>query len=98
MIVADNRQNAAKSRGPGRVGVFEDIAGAVDARCLAIPDAEQAIEPRAWEETELLRAPDGRGPEVFVQPFPEFDIMVVQPGLGRAQLLVISAERGAAIA
>ena len=45
MVVAHQRQHAAVARGAGEVGVAEHVAGAVDARPLAVPDAEHAVEP-----------------------------------------------------
>ena len=45
--------------GAGHVGVLEDVGAAVDARALAVPDAEHAVELlRLRIEVELLRAPD----------------------------------------
>jgi hypothetical protein len=77
--------------------MLEHVARAVDAWGLAVPDAEQAIIPGAGEQAELLAAPDGCGAEVFVQTFPEFDVMRVQPFLRGAQLLVISTKGRPAI-
>ena len=97
VVVADNGQHAAECRRTCRIGVLEDVARPVDARRLAVPDAEQAIIAGARKEAELLAAPDGGGAEIFVQTFPEFDVMCIQPFLGGAQLLVISAKGGSAI-
>ena len=98
MIVADESEHPAQRRRAGGVGMLEHIARPVDAGGLAIPDAEQAIESRAWKQAELLAAPDGGGAKVFVQTFPEFDVVRIQPFLRRTQLLVVSAQRRAAIA
>jgi hypothetical protein len=92
-----NGEHAAKCGRACGIGMLENVARAVDARGLAIPDAEQAIIPGAGKQAELLAAPDGCGAKVFVQAFPEFDVMRVQPFLGGAQLLVISAKGRPAI-
>jgi hypothetical protein len=92
VVVADNGEHAAECGRACGIGMLEHVARAVDARRLAVPDAEQAIIFRAREQAELLAAPDGCGAEVFVQAFPEFDVMRVQPFLRGAQLLVISAK------
>ncbi len=41
MVVAHQRQHAAMLRRAGEVGVAEDVAGAVDAGALAVPDARR---------------------------------------------------------
>ena len=59
VVVAGDRDHAAERRGAAEVGVLERIAAAVDARALAVPDAEHAVELLARRiELELLRAPD----------------------------------------
>ena len=44
VVVAGERDHAAVLRGAGHVGVLEDVGAAVDARALAVPDAEHAVE------------------------------------------------------
>ena len=44
VVVAGDRDHAAVLRGAGHVGVLEDVGAAVDARALAVPDAEHAVE------------------------------------------------------
>ena len=43
VVVTGNGQDTAMSRRTGGVGVLEHIARAVDARPLAVPDADDAI-------------------------------------------------------
>ncbi len=43
MVVAENREDAAFRGGPGKIGMLEHVAGAIDARGLAIPYAEDAV-------------------------------------------------------
>ena len=66
VVVAHQRQHAAEFRGAGEIGVAERVAGAVDARPLAVPDAEHAVVLALAAQLGLLRAPQrGRG-EVLV--------------------------------
>ena len=73
--------------------MLESVSRPVNAGRLAVPDAEQAIILCAGKQAELLAAPDSRCAEVFVQAFPELYVVLVQPCLGRAKLLVIPAPR-----
>ncbi len=98
VIVAHQRQHAAVLRGAGEIGVAEDVAGAVDARALAVPHGEHAIELAFAAQLGLLRAPDGGGGEVFVEPALEADVAFFELPLGADELLVEAGERGAAIA
>ena len=78
MVVAGEREHAAIARGAGRIGVLERIDRAVDARALAVPDAEHAIDLGAREQADLLAAPDrGRG-EVLVQAGHEGDVVLLR--------------------
>ena len=67
VVVAHQRQHAAMLRGAGEVGVAEDVAGAVDARALAVPDAEHAVVLALAAQLGLLRAPERGGGEVLVE-------------------------------
>ena len=74
------------------------IAGAVDARPLAVPEAEDAVEAPLAAQFRLLRAPQGGGREVLVDARIEDDARRLQH-VGRApELLVEAAQRRAAIA
>ena len=75
VVVAHQRQHAAVLRGAGEIGVAEHVAGAVDARALAVPDAEHAVELALAAQLRLLRAPQrGRG-EVLVDAGLEHDVV-----------------------
>ena len=76
----------------------ENIAAAVDAGPLAVPDADHAIIFGAGREIELLRAPDRGGGEVFVHARLEFDVVLFEVLSGGEELLVIAAKRRAAVA
>jgi hypothetical protein len=78
--------------------VLEYIARAVDARRLAVPDAEHAIELRAREGVCLLAAPHGSRAEVFVEALPHLYVVGVEQLFHGGKLLVVSAERRTAIA
>src|SRR6185312_4004582 len=80
------------------IAVAEDVAAAVDAGTLAVPDADHAIVVRAGREVELLRAPDRGGRQVLVHAGLEFDVVLLEMFSRGEKLLVIAAERRAAIA
>src|SRR5712691_11058128 len=82
----------------GEVGVAEHVAGAIDARALAVPESEHAIELALAAQLRLLRAPQrGRG-DVLVDAALEADVVFVERALRADELLVERAERGTAIA
>ena len=98
MVVAHQGDDAAVLRRPGEVGVAEHVAGAVDARPLAVPDAEHAIELALATQFGLLRSPQcGRG-QFLVETRLEGDIGRGQLLRRAHELLVEAAERRAAIA
>jgi hypothetical protein len=67
VIVRRQREHAAEFRRAGGVGVFEYVAAAIHARTFAVPHAEHAIDLGAREQIGLLRAPDHRRAEIFVE-------------------------------
>ncbi len=98
MVIAHQDENAAIRRGARHIAMLEHVAGTVNARPLAVPDAEDAIEIGLAEHGKLLRAPDaGRG-QILVHARLEMDIVVFQERLRLPQGLVIQTERRAAIA
>ena len=97
MVVAHQRQHAAMLGGAGKVGVAEDVAGAVDARPLAVPHGEDAVVPAFATQFRLLRAPDRGGGEILVDPALEEDVVLLQMGRGAEELPVEATERRTAI-
>ena len=85
-------------RRAGKIGVAEDVAGAVDARPLAVPDREHAVMLAFAEQFGLLRAPAGGRRELLVEARLEDDVGLGELLLGLPQLQVEPAERRAAIA
>src|SRR6185437_14287500 len=74
------------------------VAAAIDAGALAVPDADHAIILGARRQVELLRAPDrGRG-QILVHAGLELDVVLLEMLSRGKQLLVVAAERRAAIA
>ena len=98
VVVAHQRQHAAMLRRACQVGVTEDVARAVDARPLAVPDGKDAVVAPLAGEFRLLRAPAGGGCEFLVQPRLEDDIGRRKLPFRFPQLQVEPAERRAAIA
>src|SRR6185437_15310032 len=81
-----------------RIGVLERIDRAVDARPLAVPDAEHAIDLGAGKQPDLLATPDrGRG-KVLVQAGNESDVLGLQERLRAPQRVVVHAKWRAAVA
>jgi hypothetical protein len=97
MIVAGDRKDAPVTGDAGEIGVLEHVSGAIDARRLAVPEAEDALDPRPRKQPDLLAAPHGRRREVLVHAFLEGDLFGVQKTLRTMQLLIVTAERRAAI-
>src|ERR1043165_7708593 len=98
VVVADQGTPAAVLRGAGEIGMAEDVAGAIDARPLAVPHAEYAVVLALAPQLRLLRAPDGGRGKVLVQAGLEQDVARRGAGLRAHELLIGRAERRAAIA
>ena len=71
---------------------------AVDARALAVPDAEHAVVLALAAQLGLLRAPQRGGGEVLVEAGLEHDVVRREHAARALELLVEPAERRAAIA
>ena len=98
MVVAGEAQHAAVFGRARRIAVAEHVAAAVDARALAVPDADHAIIVGAGRKIELLRAPDRGRREVLVHAGLKLDVVLFEMLAGGEQLLVVAAERRAAVA
>ena len=98
VVVAHQRDDAAVLGGAGEIGVAEDVARAVDARALAVPHAEHAIELALAAQLGLLRAPQRGGGEFLVDPGLELDVGGGDMAGGAHELLVEAAKRRAAVA
>ncbi len=97
MIVAGDHQHPAVTCRAGGVGVAEDVAAAVNARPLAVPQAKHAVVAGTGKQADLLAAPHGGRCHVLVQPRLEGDVMVGEMRLGLPQTLIERPERAAAI-
>ena len=98
MVIPRHRQHAALGEHAREIGVFEGIAGAIDAGGLAVPHTEHAIVESAGEQIGLLAAPDGGGGEVFVEALFEHHLGGLQVFGGARGLLVEAPQRRAPIA
>ena len=92
MIVTDDGQDAAVGRGAGGIGVFEHVHGPIEAGALAIPDAENAIDRCARPHADVLRPPDCRGAEFFVDARNENNVALGEQLFGAPQLLIVAAQ------
>ena len=98
MVVAHQGEHAAMLRRAGEIGVAEDVARAVDARPLAVPDRKDAVVLAFAEKLRLLRAPAGGRGKLLVEAGLEDDVGAGELLLGAPELLVETAERRAAVA
>ena len=98
MIVARHGQHAAMLGGAEEIAAVQRIAGAIDARALAVPHAEHAIDALAGEGIELLCAIQHGGGKVLVDAGLEADVQRGQHRLAVPDLAVEPAQRRAAIA
>ena len=67
----------------GEIGVAEHIAGPIDARALAIPHAEHAIELALAAQLGLLSAPERGSGEFLVDAGLELDVGRQRAGAAR---------------
>ena len=98
VVVSGERQHPAVRRGAGEVGVLEHVARTVDPRPLAVPQAEHPLVAGAAEQPGLLAAPYRGGGEVLVDAGLEADVVAIEKARRAPQLLIVGAERRAAIA
>ena len=98
VVVARHRQHAAMLRGADEIAAVQRVAGAIDARALAVPHAEHAIDALAGKGVELLRAVQHGGGEVLVDARLEADVLLGQHRLAVPELPIQPAQRRAAIA
>jgi uncharacterized protein (TIGR00369 family) len=98
VIVAERKEDAAVRGRAHPVRVLDRVPRAVDAGALAVPDREHAVDLRPGQQRDLLCAPDRGGGEVLVDARLELDLRRGEQLAGRRQLLVVAAERRAAVA
>ncbi|MGF6480660.1 hypothetical protein QFZ91_002823 [Paraburkholderia sp. JPY419] len=98
VIVAGDHQHAAVRRRAVRVAMLQRIARAVDARALAVPHREYAIDGTLGIGFDALRAEHGGAAEFFVDRGQKADIARGEQFFRLPQLLIDHAERRAAIA
>src|SRR6201988_4087568 len=75
----------------------ENIAAAVDAGALAVPDADHAVVLGAGRQAELLRAPDRGGGQVLVHAGLELDVVLFEMFSRGKELRVVAAKGRAAV-
>ncbi len=93
MIVAIYNQHPAVAVRARVVAVLEGVHAAVDARSLAVPDREHAVDLRVRDKIELLCASDRGRSEVFVDTGLETNVVPVEQITCLPQGGVQSAER-----
>jgi hypothetical protein len=98
VIVAGHEQHAAMLRGAGMAHVLEDVAAAIHAGRLAVPQRKHAVVVAVAGEVNLLRAPDRGGRELFVDAGQEADGVGGEVLFGLPEGFVDPAERGAPVA
>ena len=97
-IVADHQQCAPGRAGAGGVGMAQRVAGAIQARRLAVPEAEHALMAGPRKQAHLLAPPHRGGGEILVDCRLEDDSPGLQAWRQPPEFPVQAAERGAAVA
>src|ERR1700738_2208950 len=98
VVVAHEREHPAIFRSAGEIRVSEHVAGAIDPRALAVPEAEHAVELALPTQLGLLRSPQRRGGDVLVDAGQKSDVIAIELALRPNELLVERAQRRAAVA
>ena len=95
MVIACDRNHAAPGRSASHVGMLKHIATPVYTRALAVPNTEHTVKPVAARrrKTELLRAPQGGGRQLFIHAGLKHDVVRLEVGTRLLQCLVIAAQR-----
>ena len=75
MVIPCNCEHAAIARRAERIGVFDDVHTAVNARAFAVPHAKNTIEARALEQVGLLAAPYRRSGKILIHPRLEVNLV-----------------------
>ena len=76
----------------------ENVAGTIDARSLAIPNTEDTVILRPFEQAQLLAAPKRRCRQVFVDGGMEFDMVIHEKGFCCTEFPVDAAQGRTAVA
>ncbi len=82
VVVAHQDEDAAVFRSAGVIGMAEDVACAIDARALAVPDCKNPVVFALTPQLRLLRAPDCGRCKVLVEARLEADVVLDQMRLG----------------
>ncbi len=97
-VVADQRDRAAARIGSGKVGVPHCVAGPVQARCLAVPDAHHPVRALRAEPFGELAAHHRRGRQFLVQAGPVDHVVLGEQLRAAGQLQVEPGQRRALVA
>src|ERR1700732_3489041 len=98
VIFSHEGTHATRFRGTREIGVTEDIAAAIDARTLAVPQREDAVVLAFPAHFGLLRPPYGGRGEILVEARLKQDAGGIERSLGAQEIQVETTERRAAIA
>ncbi len=97
MVVTRHGEDATEPRSPHDVGTAEHIAGSIDARTLAVPDAEDTVDLAGAESMVHLGTPQGSRGQILVQAGLEHDVVRLEVIRSLPELLVIGAQRRSTI-
>jgi hypothetical protein len=98
VIVAQEQEHATLGIGAEQIAVADRVARAVDTGPLAVPDREDAVEAPLAGEVHLLGALAGGRGQILVDRRLVDDVVRVEQRAGRLELLIVGAQRRAAIA
>ena len=85
-------------RGAVSVAVLESVAGAIDSRTFAVPEAEHALHLAVPVAFDLLRTEHRCRCQILIDRRQKFDAVCGEQLLGMPQFQVEAAKRGTAVA
>ncbi len=96
-VVAGERERSAMPPPAGEVGVAEDVAGAIHAGALPVPDAGESVEARMREALEHLAAHHGTRGNLLVDPRHVHHVEGVEVAARLLEGHVVAAQRRAGV-
>src|SRR5689334_2536389 len=98
VVVTGEEEHPTMRRRPGGVAMLQDVATAVDAGSLAVPQGEDAVVFRPREQHDLLASPDRRRAELLVDRRLELYVVALEKSPRAPQALIEPAQRRTPIA
>ena len=93
MVVSAQNDGGTLGSGAAKIGVFKNVAAAVNPWPLPIPDAVHALNAGAWEQVYELAAHHRRGAKFFVDGRPVHNIVGLEELTGTCQRQIVAGQR-----